>query len=139
VKVLYCSLIRWERQAKLHRMTTHSRQSLHGGSTAGHDYTAGSRSGALVGHWVCMGVATWVTMRVVVTTPLTVTLSLASELEPPLVPGTPTGTLLWSRTLVTGPTRLSAWWKGSEDSSDRWMTLHMCKWRCKPPSTHKAA
>jgi hypothetical protein len=41
-----------------------------------------------------MGVATWVTMRVVVTTPLTVTLTLASELEPPPLLGTLTSTLL---------------------------------------------
>jgi hypothetical protein len=39
-------------------------------------------------------------MRVVVTTPHTVTPSLASELEPPLLLGTLTGTLLWSGTLV---------------------------------------
>jgi hypothetical protein len=43
-----------------------------------------------------MGVATWVTMRVVVTTPLTVSPSLASESEPPPLPVTLTGTLLWS-------------------------------------------
>jgi hypothetical protein len=41
-----------------------------------------------------MGVATRVIMRVVVTTPLTVTLSLASEPEPPPLPGSMTGTLL---------------------------------------------
>jgi hypothetical protein len=35
--------------------------------------------------------------------------------------------------------RLSAWWKGSDDSSDGWMTLHMCKQRCKPPSTRTPA
>jgi hypothetical protein len=38
-----------------------------------------------------MGVDTHVTMRVVVTTPLTVTLSLASEPEPLPLPGTLTG------------------------------------------------
>jgi hypothetical protein len=65
-----------------------------------------------------MGVATWVTMRVVVTTPLMVTPSLASELEPPPQPGTLTGTLLWSGTSVMGLTRLSVWWKGLNDSSD---------------------
>jgi hypothetical protein len=32
--------------------TSHSRESSYGGSTADHDYTAGSPSGALVGHWV---------------------------------------------------------------------------------------
>jgi hypothetical protein len=41
-----------------------------------------------------MGLATRVTMRVVVTIPLTVTLSLAYELEPPPLLGTLTGTLL---------------------------------------------
>jgi hypothetical protein len=45
-----------------------------------------------------MGVATWVTMRVVVITPLKVTLSLAFEPEPPPLLGTLTGTLLWSGT-----------------------------------------
>jgi hypothetical protein len=54
-----------------------------------------------------MGVATRVTMRVVVTTPLTVTPSLASETEPPPLPGTLTGILLWSGTSVMGLTRLS--------------------------------
>jgi hypothetical protein len=84
-----------------------------------------------------MGLATQVTMRVVVTIPLTVTLSLASEAEPPPLPGTLTGTLLWSDMSVMGLTRLSAQWKGSYDSSDGWMTLHTCKQRCKPPSTHR--
>jgi hypothetical protein len=85
------------------------------------------------------GVATQVTMRVVVITPLKVTPSLASEPEPSPLSGTLTGTLLWSGTLVMGLTRLSARWKGSDDSSDGWMTLHMYKQRCKPPSTHKQA
>jgi hypothetical protein len=35
-----------------HRTTLHSRASSHGGSTAGHDYTTGSPSGAPVRHWV---------------------------------------------------------------------------------------
>jgi hypothetical protein len=61
-----------------------------------------------------MGVATRVTMRVVVTTPLTVTLSLASEPEPPPLPGM----LLCIGTSIMGLTRLSAQWKGSDDSSD---------------------
>jgi hypothetical protein len=74
-----------------------------------------------------MGMATLVTMRVVVTTPLTVTLSLASEPEPRPLLGTPTGTLLLSDTPVMGLTRLSTQWMGSDDSSDGWMTLHMCK------------
>jgi hypothetical protein len=86
-----------------------------------------------------MGVATRVTMRVVVTTPLTVTLSLASKSEPPPLPGTSIRTLVWSDTSVMGLTRLSARWKGSDDSSDIWMTLHTCKQRCKPPSTHRPA
>jgi hypothetical protein len=63
-------------------------------------------------------VATRVTMRVVMT-PLTVTLSLTSESEPLLLPGTLTGTLIWSGTSVMGLTMLSVWWKGSDDSSDR--------------------
>jgi hypothetical protein len=66
-------------------------------------------------------------MRVVVTTPLTVTLSLAFEPEPPPLPDTLTSMLLWSGTSVMGLTRLSARWKGLDDSSDGWMTLHMCK------------
>jgi hypothetical protein len=85
------------------------------------------------------GVATQVTTRVVVTTPLIVTLSLASEPEPPPLPGALTGTLLWSDTSVLGLTRLSTRWKGSDDLSDEWMTLHTCKQRCKPPSTHRLA
>jgi hypothetical protein len=86
-----------------------------------------------------MGVATRVTMRVVVTTPLMVTLSLASEPKPPPLTGTKTGMLLWSGTLVMSLTRLSARWKGSDNSSIRWMTLHMYKWGCKPLSTHRPA
>jgi hypothetical protein len=49
-----------------------------------------------------MGLATRVTMRVVVTIPLMVTPSLASKLESPPLPGTLTGTLLWSDTSVMG-------------------------------------
>jgi hypothetical protein len=71
-----------------------------------------------------MGLATWVTLRVVVTIPCMVTPSLASEPEPLTLPDTLTGTLLWSDTSVMGLTRLSAWWKGSDDLSDGWMTLH---------------
>jgi hypothetical protein len=78
-------------------------------------------------------------MRVVVTTPLTVTLSLDSEPEPSPLLGTLTSTLLWSSTSVMGLTKLSAWWKGSDNSSDGWMTLHMCKRGCKLPSTHRLA
>jgi hypothetical protein len=85
------------------------------------------------------GVATRVTMRVVVTPPLSVTPSLASEPEPPPLPGTLTGMPLWSGTSVMGLTRLSVQWKGSDNSSIRWMTLHTCKWRCKPPSSHRPA
>jgi hypothetical protein len=43
------------------------------------------------------------------------------------LPGTLTGTLLWSGTSVMGLTRLSTRWKGSDDSRDGWMTLHTCK------------
>jgi hypothetical protein len=46
---------------------------------------------------------------------------------------------LWSDTSVLRLTRLSTWWKGSDDSSDVWMNLHTCKQRCKPPSTHRPA
>jgi hypothetical protein len=131
-------LICWERHATTSqgRFTLvgeliwrqHSRPRLH------HRLTHGSPSGTLG-----MGVATQVTMRVVVITPLTVTLSLASEQEHPPLPGILTGVLLWSGTLVMGLTRQSARWKGSDDSSDEWMTLHMCKRRCKPLSTHRPA
>jgi hypothetical protein len=72
-----------------------------------------------------MGVITRVTMRLVVTAPLTVTLSISSEPEPPPLPGTPTGMLLWSGTPVIGLTRLSMRWKGSDDSSDGWMFAHV--------------
>jgi hypothetical protein len=78
-------------------------------------------------------------MRVVVTTPLTVTQSPSSKLEPPPLPGTLTSTPLWSDTSVMGLTRLSTSYKGSYDSSIGWMTLHTCKWRCKPPSTYRLA
>jgi hypothetical protein len=74
-----------------------------------------------------------------VITPLTVTQSIASEPVPPPLPGIPIGTLLWNGAPVMGLTRLSARWKGSDDSSDGWMTFHTCKWRCKPPSTHRLA
>jgi hypothetical protein len=37
---------------QLHRTTSHSRASSHGGGTVGHDYTTCSPSGALVEHWV---------------------------------------------------------------------------------------
>jgi hypothetical protein len=50
-----------------------------------------------------------------------VTPSLASKLEPPPLLGTLTGMLLGSGTSVMGLTRLSTWWKGSNDSSDGWM------------------
>jgi hypothetical protein len=138
VKVLYCNLIRWERHARAshdHLTLTgelvwkqHSRPQLHRRLTL-------RRPNGTLG----MGVATQVTMRVVVTTPLTITLSLASEPEPLPLAGTLTGTLLWRGTSVMGLTRLSARWKGSNDSSDGWMTLHPCKPRCKPPSTHRLA
>jgi hypothetical protein len=138
VKVLHCSLIGWERcttasQDHLALMgklawRQHSRPRLH------RRLTLKCPSGIL-----SMEVATRVTMTVVVTTPLTITPSLASELEPLPLSGTPIGTLLWSGTPVMGLTRLSAWSKGSDDSSNGWMTLHMCNWRCKPPLTHRPA
>jgi hypothetical protein len=55
-----------------------------------------------------MGVATQGTLRVVVTTPLTVTLGLASEPKPLPLLGTLTGTLIWGGTSIIGLTRLSA-------------------------------
>jgi hypothetical protein len=84
-----------------------------------------------------MGVPTQVTMRVVGTILLMVTPSLASKLEPLPRPGSLTGMLLWSGTSVMGLTRLSVRWKGSDNLSIGWMTLHTCKRRCKPPSTHQ--
>jgi hypothetical protein len=138
VKVLHCCLIGSERRttASLDHLALtgelvwrqHSRPLLH------RRLTLRSPSGTLG-----TGVATQVTMRVVVTTPLTVTSSLASEPEPPPLPGTLTGTLLWSGTSVMGLTRLSAQWKGLDDLSIGWMTLHTCKRICKPPSTHISA
>jgi hypothetical protein len=98
---------------QLHRTTSYSRVSSYGGSTADHDYTAGSPSRAPVG--TGYGMATRVTMRVVVTTPLTVSLSLASDPEPSPLAGILTGMLLWSDTSVMELTRLSVWWKGSDD------------------------
>jgi hypothetical protein len=138
VNVLHCSLIGWERRATAsqdHLALTgeliwrqHSRPQQH------RRLTLRSPIGTLG-----MGVATRVTMRVVVTTPLRVTPSLAFETEPPPLSGTLTGTPLWSGTSIMALTRLSTWWKGSEDSSIGWMTLHTCKWRCKPPSTNRPA
>jgi hypothetical protein len=165
VKVLHYSLIERERRA-----TASQDYLVLTGEVAWRQYnrpqlhcklTLRSPSGTLG-----MGVATRVIMRVVVTTPLTVTLSLSSEPKPLPYSGYheggiyypshgypnptlrvetsasamyPTGTLLWSSTSVMRLTRLSAWWKGSNDSSIGWMTLHMCKRRCKPPSTHRPA
>jgi hypothetical protein len=54
-----------------------------------------------------MGVATRVTMRVVVITHLKGTPSLASELKPPPLSGTLIGMLLWSSISILGLTRLS--------------------------------
>jgi hypothetical protein len=118
---------------QLHRTTSHLRMSLHGGSTGGNDYTLRRPSGRLG-----MEVATRVTMRVV-TTPLMVILSLATEAKPPPLLGTLTGTLLWSDTPVMGLTRLSVRWRGSNDLSNLWMTLQSCKRKCKHPSTHRPA
>jgi hypothetical protein len=72
-------------------------------------------------------------------TPLMVTPSLAFKSKPPPLPGTLTGTLLWSGTSVMGLTRLSTWWKGLDDLSNGWMTLQLCKRKCKHPSTHRPA
>jgi hypothetical protein len=93
VKVLHYSLIRWDRHATAsqdHLALTgelvwrqHNRPQVH------RRLTLRSPSGTLG-----MGVATRVTMRVVVTTPLTITLSLDSEPETSPLPGTVTGTLL---------------------------------------------
>jgi hypothetical protein len=136
VKVLHCSLIGRERHitASEDRLTLvgelvwrqHSRLRLH------RRLTLRSPSGTLG-----MGVATRVIIREVVTTPLMVTPSLASEPEPPPLLGTLTGMLLWSGISVIGLTKLSARWKGSDDSSDGWMTLHTCKRKCKPRLTHR--
>jgi hypothetical protein len=133
VKVLHCSLIKWVRCTTVlhdHLALTgelvwrqHSRPLLH------RRLTLRCPTGTLG-----MGLTIRVTMRVVVTIPLTVTSSLASELERPPLPGTLTGMLLWSGMSVMGLTRLSARWKGSVDSSDECMTLHMCKWICKRPA-----
>jgi hypothetical protein len=138
VKVLHCSLIRWERRATTsqdhHTLVgelvwrQHSRPWLH------RRLTLRSPSGTLG-----MRVATRVTIRVVVTTPLMITPCLASEPEPPPLPSTLTSMLLWSGMSVMGLTILSAQWKGSDNLSNGWMTLHMYKRRCKPPSTHRLA
>jgi hypothetical protein len=106
VKVLHCSLIEWERRATTSQdhltlvgelaWRQHSRARLH------RRLTLRSPSETLG-----MGVATRVTMRVVIITPLKVTPSLASEPEPLPLPGTMTSTLLWSGTSVMGLTRLS--------------------------------
>jgi hypothetical protein len=86
-----------------------------------------------------MELAIQVTMRVIVTIPLTVTPRLAFGSEPLPLSITLTGTLLWSGTLVMGLIMLSEQWKGSDNSSDRWMTLHTCKRRCQLPSTRRPA
>jgi hypothetical protein len=108
MKVLHCSLIRWERRAIASQdhltlvgeltWRQHSRPRLHRRLTLmSPNETLG------------MGVATRVIMRVVVITPLKVTPSLASEPEPPPLPGALIDTLLWSGTPVMGLTRLSMW------------------------------
>jgi hypothetical protein len=106
VKVLHCSLIGWERCATASQdhltlvgeltWRQHIRSRLHC------KLTLKSPSGTLG-----MGVATRVTMIVVVITPLKVTPSLASEPEPSPLLGTLTGMLIWSGTSVMGLTRLS--------------------------------
>jgi hypothetical protein len=138
VKVLHCYSIRWERCATASQdhlaLTGELAWRQHSWPWLHCRRNLRSPSGTLG-----TGVATWVTMRVVVTTPLTVTPILATELEPPPLPGTLTGTLLWSSTSVMGLTRLSAQCRGSDDSSDRWMTLQPCKQKCKYPSAHRVA
>jgi hypothetical protein len=106
VKVLHYSLIRWESHATASQdhlalmgelaWRQHSRPRLH------RRRTLRSHSGTLG-----TGVATRVTMRVVVTTPLTIKQSLANEPEPPPLPGSLSGTFLWSSTSVMGLTKLS--------------------------------
>jgi hypothetical protein len=59
------------------------------------------------------------------------------ESEPPPLPSTLTGMLLWSGTSVMALTRLCARCKQSDDSSIGWMTLHTCKQRYMTPSTHR--
>jgi hypothetical protein len=86
--VLHYSLFRWDRHAIASQdhlalvgklaWRQHSRPRLH------HRLTLRRPSDTLG-----MGVATQLTMRVVVTTPLTVTSSLASKPEPSPLPGTP--------------------------------------------------
>jgi hypothetical protein len=114
VKVLHYSLIGWERRATASQdhltlvgeliWSQHSKPQVH------RRLTLRSPSGTLG-----MGVATRVTIRVVVSTPLTTTSSLASEPEPPPMLGTLTGTLLSSGMSVMGLTRLSTRWKGLDD------------------------
>jgi hypothetical protein len=126
VKDLHYSLIGWERSAiasQDHLALTdeliwrqHRRPRLHC------RLTLRSPSGTLG-----MGLATRITMRLIDTIPHMITLSLASEPKPPPLLGTLTGTLPWSGTSVMGLARLSTRWRGSDDSSDGWMTLHMCK------------
>jgi hypothetical protein len=115
MKVLPYSLNGWERRATASQdhlaLTGELAWRQHSRSRQHRRLTLRSPSGTLGA-----GVATQVTMRVVVTTPLTVTPSLASEPEPLPLPGT-----------LTRLTRLSAQWKGLDDSSDRWVTLHTCK------------
>jgi hypothetical protein len=70
-------------------------------------------------------------------TPLMVTPSLSSKPELPPMLDTLTCTLFWSGTSVMRLTRLSTWCMGSDDSSNGWMTLQLCKQKCKNPSTHR--
>jgi hypothetical protein len=63
-----------------------------------------------------MGMGTRVTMRVVVTTPLTVILSLDTESKPPPLLDTLTSTPLWSGTSVMGLTRRA---RGGRDRTTR--------------------
>jgi hypothetical protein len=54
--------------------------------------------------------------------------------------------LVWTKSFPRHPDhwlgktlQRATWWNGPNDSSDRWMTFHTCKWRCRPPSTHRPA
>jgi hypothetical protein len=138
VKVLHYSLIRWEWHA-----TSSQDNCTLAGELVGRQHimtrlhrrlTLRSISGTLG-----VRVAIRVTTRVVVNTPLMVTPGQASKLEtlPPL--GTQTGTLLWRGTSVMGQTKLSMWQRGSDDSSDRYMILQLCKQKCKHPLTYRPA
>jgi hypothetical protein len=135
MRVLHYSLIRWERHTTASQdhlalaselaWRQHSRPRLHRRLTL-----------RCPGGTLDMRVATRVTMKAVVTTPLMVIPGQVSEPKPPRLLRTLTSTLLWRGTSVMGLTKLSAQQRGSDNSSDGWMTLQPCKWKCKHPLTH---